>query len=158
LILAIEDLHWIDKSSEELLSRLIESIASAKILLLCLYRPEYSHRWVGLSYYNQLGLTQLTPKSSTELVEALLEEGRVDEDLRNLILGKAGGNPLFVEELTHNLLDTGAIGRSDGIYVLTKEVSEIEVPDSLQAVIRGNSEAHTSGGIGDRQRVCLPGA
>jgi predicted ATPase len=148
LILAIEDLHWIDKSSEELLSRLIESIASAKILLLCLYRPEYSHRWVGLSYYNQLGLTQLTPKSSTELVEALLEEGRVDEDLRNLILGKAGGNPLFVEELTHNLLDTGAIGRSDGIYVLTKEVSEIEVPDSLQAVI----------GIGDRQRVCLPGA
>jgi len=80
-------------------------------------------------------LSQLTLKSSTELVEALLEEGSVDEDLRNLILGKAGGNPLFVEELTHNLLDTGAIASSDGAYILTKKVSEIEVPDSLQAVI-----------------------
>jgi len=135
LILAIEDLHWIDKSSEELLSRLLEGIANAKILLLCLYRPEYRHPWAGLSYYHRLGLTQLTLKSSTELVEALLEEGRVDEDLRNLILGKTGGNPLFVEELTHNLLDTGAIGKSDGTYVLTKKVSDIEVPDSLQAVI-----------------------
>jgi predicted ATPase len=135
LILAIEDLHWIDKSSEELLSRLIEGIANAKILILCLYRPEYRHPWAGLSHYQRLGLTQLTLKSSSELVEALLEEGRVDEDLKNLVLGKAGGNPLFVEELTHDLLDTGAIGRSDGTYVLTKKVSEIEVPDSLQAVI-----------------------
>jgi tetratricopeptide (TPR) repeat protein len=135
LILTIEDLHWIDKSSEELLSRLIEGIANVKILLLCLYRPEYRHPWAELSYYQRLRLSQLTLKSSTELVEALLEEGRVDEDLKNLILGKAGGNPLFVEELTHNLLDTGAIDRADGAYVLTKKVSEIEVPDSLQAVI-----------------------
>jgi tetratricopeptide (TPR) repeat protein len=135
LILAIEDLHWIDKSSEELLSRLIEGIVNAKILILCLYRPEYRHPWAGLSHYHRLGLTQLRIKSSTELVEALLEEGRVDEDLRNLILGKTGGNPLFVEELTHNLLDTGAIGRSEDTYVLTKKVSDIEIPDSLQAVI-----------------------
>jgi tetratricopeptide (TPR) repeat protein len=135
LILAIEDLHWIDKSSEELLSRLIEGIANAKILLLCLYRPEYRHHWAELSHYQRLGLSQLTLKSSTELVEALLEEGRVDEDLQNLILGKAGGNPLFVEEFTHDLLDTGAIGRSYGTFVLTKKVSEIEIPDSLQAVI-----------------------
>ncbi|MFC1858192.1 adenylate/guanylate cyclase domain-containing protein [Thermodesulfobacteriota bacterium] len=135
LILAIEDLHWIDKSSEELLSRLIEGIANAKILLLCLYRPEYRHRWVVSSYYRRLSLTQLTLKSSAELVAALLEEGRVDEDLKNLILGKTGGNPLFVEELTYNLLDTSAIGRANDTYVLTKKVSEIEIPDSLHAVI-----------------------
>jgi class 3 adenylate cyclase/tetratricopeptide (TPR) repeat protein len=135
LILAIEDLHWIDKSSEELLSHLIEGIANAKVLLLCLFRPEYRHSWAGLSYYHRLGLTQLTLTSSTELLEVLLEEGRVDEDLRNLILGKAGGNPLFVEELTYNLLDTGAIGRANGTYVLTKKISEIEVPDTLHAVI-----------------------
>jgi class 3 adenylate cyclase/tetratricopeptide (TPR) repeat protein len=135
LILAIEDLHWIDKSSEEILSRLIEGIANAKVLILCLYRPEYRHSWSGLSYYHRLGLTQLTVKSSSELVGALLKEGEVEGDLRDLILGKTAGNPLFVEELTHNLLDTGAIGRSGGTYVLTKKISEIEVPDNLQAVI-----------------------
>jgi class 3 adenylate cyclase/tetratricopeptide (TPR) repeat protein len=135
LILAIEDLHWIDKSSEELLSRLIEGIVNAKILILCLYRPEYRHPWAGLSHYHRLGLTQLTLQTSTELVAALLVEGRVDKDLRNLILGQTGGNPLFVEELTHNLLDTGAIGISEGTYVLTKKVSDIEIPDNLHAVI-----------------------
>ncbi|KKL54943.1 hypothetical protein LCGC14_2260360, partial [marine sediment metagenome] len=68
-------------------------------------------------------------------VEALLEQSSVDENLKKLVLGKAGGNPLFVEELTHSLLDTGAIGKSGGTYVLTKKISDIEVPDSLQAVI-----------------------
>jgi len=135
LILAIEDLHWIDKNSEELLTRLIEGVANTKILLLCLYRPEYRHRWVELSYYQRLGLTQLTPKSSAELVESLLEEGRVDENLRNLVLGKAGGNPLFVEEFIRSLLDTDAIGKIGDTYVLKKKVSEMAIPDSLQAVI-----------------------
>ena len=135
LILAIEDMHWIDKSSEELLTHLIEGIANAKILLLCLYRPEYRHRWGELSYYSRLGVDQLSPTSSAELVEALLEEGRVADDLRDLVLGKAGGNPLFVEEFTRSLLDIGAIARADDKYVLTRKASEIEVPDTLQAVI-----------------------
>ncbi|MFQ5874022.1 MAG: adenylate/guanylate cyclase domain-containing protein, partial [Dehalococcoidia bacterium] len=135
LVLAIEDMHWIDRSSEELLTHFIEGIANARILLLCVYRSEYRHRWGELSYYSRMGVDQLSPPSSTELLQSLLGEGKVADHLKDLILGKAGGNPLFVEEFTRSLLDMGAIARSDDQYVLTRKPSEMEVPDTLQAAI-----------------------
>jgi len=75
LILVIEDLHWIDKTSEELLDYLIGWFPGSHILLVLLYRPEYTHPWGSKTYYRKIGLTQLTTQSSTELVQAILEEG-----------------------------------------------------------------------------------
>ena len=135
LILGVDDLHWIDKSSEEYLSYLIEWLANTHIILILLYRPEYTHQWGSKSYYNRVGVEQLTTKSSTELVQAILAEGEVLPDLRDLIIGKAGGNPLFVEELTHNLLENGSIQMKGNQYGLRKNTPEIHVPDSIHAII-----------------------
>jgi predicted ATPase len=77
LILVVEDLHWIDKTSEEFLDYFIGWLANAKILLILLHRPEYTHQWGSRSYFNRIGLTQLTEKSSAELVQAILEGGEV---------------------------------------------------------------------------------
>ncbi len=60
LVLAVEDLHWIDKTSQEFLDYLIGSLASTHILLIILYRPEYTHQWGSKSYYRKIGLNQLT--------------------------------------------------------------------------------------------------
>jgi class 3 adenylate cyclase len=76
VVIAIEDLHWIDKTSEEFLSYLIDWLADVKILLILLYRPEYTHHWGSKSHYKRVGLTQLEAKSSAELVQAILEGGR----------------------------------------------------------------------------------
>jgi len=92
LILAIEDLHWIDKTSEEFLDYLIEWLANKSIMLILLYRTEYRHQWGSKTYYNRIGLTQLGTESSTELVKAMLEEGEVAPELRELILNRAAGN------------------------------------------------------------------
>ena len=135
LVLAIEDLHWIDKTSEEYLEYLIEWLANAKILLVLLYRPEYTHQWGSKSYYNRIGLDQLTAKSSTELVQAILEGGQVVPELRELILGRASGNPLYMEELTHTLLENGSIQRKGNQYVLSRKASEIQIPDTIQGII-----------------------
>ncbi|MFC1857239.1 adenylate/guanylate cyclase domain-containing protein [Thermodesulfobacteriota bacterium] len=135
VVLAVEDLHWIDKTSQEFLSYLIDWLADVKILLILLYRPEYTHSWGSKSHYQKIGLTQLTAKSSTELVQAILEGGEVMPELRDLILSRAGGNPLYVEELSHNMLENGTIQRKDHQYVLTKNPSEIEVPDTIQGII-----------------------
>ena len=135
LIVVIEDLHWIDSSSEEFLSYLIDWLAGTHIVLILLYRPEYTHTWGSKSYYIQIGVDQLSTKSSVQLVQNILEAGKVVPKLGELILNRAGGNPLFVEELTHSLLENGSIQKKDHQYVLTKEASEIEVPDSIQAII-----------------------
>jgi predicted ATPase/class 3 adenylate cyclase len=135
LVLAIEDLHWIDKTSEEFLSYLIDWLANARILLILLYRPEYSHNWGNKSYYSKIGVNQLSPDNSAELIKAVLEGGEVVPDLNDLILGKAGGNPFFVEELTHSLKENGLIQVRDHRNVLNEKVSEILLPDTIQGII-----------------------
>ena len=135
LVLAIEDLHWIDKTSEEYLEYLIGWLANAKILLVLLYRPEYTHQWGSKSYYNRIGLDQLTFKSRTELVKAILEGGQVVPELRELILGRASGNPLYMEEFTQTLLENGSIQRKENQYVLSSKASEIQIPDTIQGII-----------------------
>jgi class 3 adenylate cyclase/tetratricopeptide (TPR) repeat protein len=135
LVLAIEDLQWIDGTSQEFLSYFIDWLGGGRILLVLLYRPEYTHPWGSKSYYSKIGVDQLSSKSSAQLVQNILAGGEVVPQLRELIINRAGGNPLFVEELTHSLMENGSIQKKDHRYVLTREVSEIEVPDSIQGII-----------------------
>jgi class 3 adenylate cyclase/tetratricopeptide (TPR) repeat protein len=135
LILVVEDLHWIDKTSEEFLDYLIGWLANARILLILLHRAEYTHQWGSKSYFNRIGLTQLTLKSSAELVQAILEGGEAAPELRDLILNRAAGNPLFMEELIHTLLENGSIQMRNNQYVLAQKPSELQVPDTLQGII-----------------------
>jgi len=135
VVMTIEDLQWIDKASEGFLDYLIGWLANVRVLLILLYRPEYTHQWGSKSYYNRIGLDQLTTKSSAELVEAILEGAEVVPELRELILSRAAGNPLYMEEFTHTLLENGSIQRKDNQYVLGQEPSDIQVPETIQGVI-----------------------
>ena len=135
LVFVVEDLHWIDSISEEFLNYLIDWLAGTHILLILLYRPEYTHQWGSKSFYSKIGVDQLTTKNSAQLVQNILEGGQVVPELRELILNRAGGNPLFVEELTHSLMENGSIQRKDHQYVLTTKASEIKVPDTIQGII-----------------------
>jgi tetratricopeptide (TPR) repeat protein len=135
LVLTIEDLHWTDKTSEEFLDYLTGWLGSTPILLLLLYRPEYTHPWGSKSYYTKIGLDQLGTDSSSELVKAILEEGEAAPELRQLILNRAAGNPLFMEEFTHTLLENGSIERRDEKYVLNRKAEDIQVPDTIQGII-----------------------
>jgi len=135
IILAVDDLQWVDRTSEEFLDYLIGSLAGARILLILLYRPEYTHQWGSKSYYSQIGVDQLSTTSSAELVKAILEEGEVVPELSNLILNRAAGNPLFMEEFTHTLVENGSVQKKDHQYVLSIKASDIQVPDTIQGII-----------------------
>jgi predicted ATPase len=132
LLLAIEDLHWIDRTSQEFLDYLIGFLPTARILLVLLYRPEFTHAGGSKSYCSGIGVDQLSAQRSAELVQAILQGGEVGPEIAGLVPGKAGGNPLFVEEPTHSLLENGSIQRKDHKFVLTRKPSEIEVPDTIQ--------------------------
>ena len=135
LVLIVEDLHWIDKTSEEFLDYFIGWLTNTPILLIILYRPEYAHRWGSKSYYTTIRVDQLSIPTSSELVQSILSEGEVVPELRDLILGKAAGNPLFMEELTHSLLENGSIEKKEDHYILCKKLSDIQVPDTIQGII-----------------------
>jgi tetratricopeptide (TPR) repeat protein len=135
LVVIVEDLHWIDKTSEEFLSYLIGSLAATRILLILLFRPEYTPAWVNKTYYSQVRVDQLPPKTSADLVQGILAEGEVTQDLNDLIVTRTEGNPLFMEELTHNLLENGSIEKADNQYVLSLKPSDIQVPATIQGII-----------------------
>jgi class 3 adenylate cyclase/tetratricopeptide (TPR) repeat protein/ribosomal protein L40E/energy-coupling factor transporter ATP-binding protein EcfA2 len=135
VVLAMEDLHWIDKASEEFLNYLIGRLGGAHVLLLLLYRPEYNHSWGSKTYYSQIRVDELTLDVSAEMVQAILKGAKAEQDLTELILYKAAGNPLFMEEFTRTLLERGYIERKNGYYVLTVKPSDIQVPETVQGII-----------------------
>jgi len=135
LILAVEDLHWIDNTTEEFLNFLIDWLANTNIMLILLYRPEYTHQWGSKSYYTKVGLDQLGKESSTELVKAMLDQGDLAPELKALILSRAAGNPLFMEEFTSTLIENGSIQKKGKKYILNKEPSDVQVPDTIQGII-----------------------
>ena len=135
LVLIVEDLHWIDKTSEEFLDYFIGWLATTPLLLILLYRPEYTHRWGNKSYFTAIRVDQLPLSTSAELVQSILTEGKMVPELRDLILTKAAGNPLFMEELTHSLMENGSIEKKNDHYLLRRTPTDIEIPDTIQGII-----------------------
>lgn len=140
LVMAVEDLQWIDKTSEEFLDYIIARLGGTHILLIVLYRPEYTHSWGSKTYYSQVRVDELPLEASAQMVQAILKEGKAAQDLVRLILDRAAGNPLFMEEFTRSLLERGYIERKDGHYVLTVKPSDIQVPETVQGIISGRMD------------------
>jgi tetratricopeptide (TPR) repeat protein len=135
LIMAIEDLHWIDTSSEESLKRLLESISGARVLLIFNYRPEFVHIWGGRSYHSQVTLNRLSNRESLAMVAHLLGTKGIHRDLEALILEKTEGVPFFIEEFIKSLKNLKLIERKDNKYHLAKEIQDLSIPATIQDVI-----------------------
>jgi tetratricopeptide (TPR) repeat protein len=123
MILVVEDLHWIDQTSESYLSSLIESLTRARILLLATYRPGYRPTWIDRSYATQLSLRPLAADDSLAVVRSLLPDVADTDARARLILDKAEGNPFFLEELTR------VVGEVAG------PVAGVTVPDTVHGVL-----------------------
>ncbi len=134
LIVMFEDLHWIDGETQALLNLLADSIATAKILLLVNYRPEYHHEWGGKTYYTQLRLDPLGKESAEEMLSALLGDGKDLQPLKRLIIERTEGTPLFMEETVQVMFDEGALARN-GAVKLTRPLSELKIPLTVQAIL-----------------------
>jgi len=135
LIILVDDLQWMDKTSEEFLSYFIDSISQNPILLVLLYRPEYSQPWEKKSYYCKIGLGQLTEKSSLELISAVLEEDAAEVELEQLILRQSAGNPLFIEELIHSLRENHLIEKKNGRFALVGRFDIVHIPDTIHGIV-----------------------
>jgi class 3 adenylate cyclase/tetratricopeptide (TPR) repeat protein len=145
LILAYEDLHWIDKSSEELLKYVLESIPGARVLLIFTYRPEFVHTWGAKSYHNQLTLNRLSNRESLMMVSYLLGTEELDKDLEEFILEKTEGVPFFIEELIKSLKDLKIIERENSRYRITKDIKEVTIPATVQDVIMARVDSLPEG-------------
>ena len=135
LLLVFEDLHWIDTETQALLDSLVESLPTARLLLLVNYRPEYQHGWGSKTYYTQLRLDPLPPASADELLQALLGDDPSLAPLKPLLIARTAGNPFFLEESVRTLGETGVLVGEPGAYRLAQALPTIQVPATVQAVL-----------------------
>ena len=111
LLVVFEDLHWIDGETQAFLDSLVESLPTARLLLLVNYRPEYTHRWGSKTYYTQLRLDPLPPESAEAPLDALLGSDPALRPLKHLLIARTEGNPFFLEESVRTLVETKGAGR-----------------------------------------------
>ncbi len=138
LVLILEDLHWIDKATEEVLSELVEAMTGVPLLIVLVYRPEYVQSWVvqaiqTKAYANQVELEPLAVAQRTEMTQALL--GAIPTELEQFVVDKTDGNPLFVEELCRSLDESGVLKQEDGHYSLYTPLDALDIPTTLQGVL-----------------------
>jgi class 3 adenylate cyclase/tetratricopeptide (TPR) repeat protein/ribosomal protein L40E len=134
LMLIFEDLHWIDAETQAMLDLLADSIATSRILILVNYRPEYSHTWTNKSYYTQLRLDPLSPKSAEQLLTVLLGNDASLKALKTLIAEKTQGNPFFMEEIVQGLFEEGTLARN-GTTKLTRALDTLGIPPTVRAML-----------------------
>jgi tetratricopeptide (TPR) repeat protein len=135
LLLVVENLHWIDGETQALLDRLVESLPSARILLLVTYRPEYQHGWWQKTYYTQLRLDPLRRESAEVLLNSLLGDEVALEPLKQRLNERTQGNPFFMEESIRSLVETQELVGGPGAYRPAKVPLGVQVPSSVQATL-----------------------
>jgi class 3 adenylate cyclase len=138
-VICLEDLHWADPSSLDLL-RFILSEFTYPALFLCVYRPPFSlftgHQVGGLgTQYQEIQLQDLSPSEAQIMVESLLKTKTVPRELRRFIRENVGGNPFYLEEVINALIESGTLTRDNGALSLNRPISQSDMPSTIHGVI-----------------------
>src|SRR2546422_3547899 len=128
----MEALHWADPSTLEFLSLLIGQGPTARILILLTFRPEFSPPWALRSHLTQVTLSRLPRKQAEEMVERVTGGKALPAEVVQQVVVKTDGVPLFIEELTKMMLESGLLRERDGHYELTGPLLPLVIPTTLQ--------------------------
>jgi class 3 adenylate cyclase/tetratricopeptide (TPR) repeat protein len=135
LVLVVEDLHWMDGSSEEYLTSLLDSIAAMPLMLILTYRVGYVPPFGTRSFQTTLTLTTLDERAALAVARGVLGAGDLPAEVTAALMEKAEGVPLFIEEVAKTLLDLGVLRRDGDQVMLVKGAGPISVPDTIQDII-----------------------
>jgi class 3 adenylate cyclase/tetratricopeptide (TPR) repeat protein len=137
-VICIEDLHWADPSSVELLRNILSDFRYPAVFL-CIYRPTFSlftsHQAGTIKSYQEIRLQDLSPTDAQSMVESLLKTESAPAELKKFIRNRVEGNPFYLEEVINSLLETVILVSEDGQWKLTKPLIEANVPSTVQGVI-----------------------
>ena len=132
LLMIFEDVHWIDPTSLEVLGRTVDRLRTLEVLLIITYRPEFDPPWMGRPYVTTLNLNRLGEREVAALVERVIGNRSLPESIRQDIIERADGIPLFVEEMTRAVLEAASDGDA-GKTIATVPPTALAVPASLHA-------------------------
>jgi len=136
MVIILEDWHWVDEASDSALKHIVGVIAAHSLMVMVIYRPEYTSNWRNWSYHTPIVLRSLNSQHSENINKSVWAVDQIPEGLTALIHDRTGGNPLFIEEICSVLAEEGTVQVRDREAVLTSPLEQLTLPDTVQAVIR----------------------
>jgi class 3 adenylate cyclase/tetratricopeptide (TPR) repeat protein len=133
VFMIFEDIHWIDPTSLELLAAIVEHVPQLRVLLLVTARPEFTPPWPNNPHMMTIPLTRLGRRDGAALVERVTGGKTLPKEVMDEILARTDGVPLFIEELTKMVLESGLLQERDGKYVLEHPLPPLAIPTTLHA-------------------------
>ena len=131
VLFVMEDLHWVDPSTLELLSLLVDQGPTARILALWTFRPDFSPPWTGRSHLTQVTLSRLLRRQAAEMTGRVAHGKALPAEVVEQIVAKTDGVPLFVEELTKMVLESGLLQERADRYALAEPLPPLAIPTTL---------------------------
>ena len=131
LLLVMEDLHWVDPTTLELLSLLVDQGPTARILVLLTFRPDFSPPWTGRAHLTQVTLNRLPRRQAAEMTGRVAHGKALPPEVVEQVVAKTDGVPLFVEELTKMVLESGLLQEREERYELTGPLPPLAIPTTL---------------------------
>src|SRR4029077_16376256 len=135
VLFIVEDAHWLDPTTLDLLTRIIGRLRQMRVLALITFRPEFKPVLANYSHVTSLTLSRLPRRQSAELVAAVTGEKALPPEVQQAILGKADGVPLYIEALTENVLESGLLTEKNDSFILKGPLKGLPIPDSLHALL-----------------------
>ena len=135
VLFIVEDAHWLDPTTLDLMTRIIDRIRQMRVLLLITFRPEFKPVWAEYSHVTSLTLSRLPRRQSAELVSAMTGGKGLPPEVQQAILAKADGVPLYIEAMTENVLESGLLAEGNDSFTVTGPLKDLPIPDSLHALL-----------------------
>ncbi len=133
VLMLFEDAHWSDPTSLELLDLIIDQAPALRVLLIMTFRPEFTPPWVGRPHVTSLGLNRLAPRQRAEMITGVTGGKALPREIADQIVDRTDGVPLFVEELTKTVVESGILTDAGDHYTAVGPVAPLAIPASLQA-------------------------
>src|SRR5437867_2676070 len=135
VLFIVEDVHWLDPTTLDLMTRIIDRVRQMRVLLLMTFRPDFKPVWADYSHVTFLTLSRLPRRQSAALVAAMAGGKALPPEVQQAILAKADGIPLYIEALTENVLESGLLTEKNDEFTVKASLTELPIPDSLQALL-----------------------
>lgn len=158
MVLVIEDVHWMDKASEALVSQILDTKEEIPLLLLCSYRPaEYKSPWTGHDAVRTVQVEALSRQSTVLMMQGLLGSDEVSDDIAETVMSKSSCNPLFTEEVTRYLLESGNLKRVEKEVTYRLSGKKVEIPTSIVDLLQSRVDSLAEGPKGILQAAAVIG-
>jgi class 3 adenylate cyclase len=133
VLMVFEDIHWSDPTTRESLDLFIDRVSTLRVLAILTFRPEFAPPWVGRPHVTLLSLNRLTPRQRVEIITHVTGHKTLPKEIADQIIDRTDGVPLFIEEMTKAVMESGVLVDAGDRYALTGPVTSLAIPTTLHA-------------------------